>query len=550
MDTFQDLKGKFESVVSKQGYVLEADYVTLCGSVEDISVINKVAHWLLSSGIKLRKAIGPQYHQELLRKVRNPDVKDVVDTKHRTHKNTNKFQQSKKKTEHPETTTSEKREIAEHGGRCSDKGASFHLNKVIKELKDKETEDEFMPAWKKFKPEDTGKHPFNKYLNAQIITTAGTQTFEILQPGQVKAVTAPEYLGGMPIRVDLPFSSKAADISSRQSVIAFISKMRSGEEIDADGLARSQHIEPITAEQEMNKLVEEGALIKEGKWYKPTEEFLQLFFTATGVFKKYPSMGKLLSTFGIDAATWDIPYNAEAVRNYILDISSKYGDKVYVDPVTFPQFANVNFGNLANAEEAVANIDDVDLLRNLQMAIEGGNYTTEPQEGAELTPWEKQSSSVEREIDFGTNEAPAMELAHTAASIQNTMVTISFANGTIFVAPVADTPAKKAAGLEVFESLKPEEGLYFPFEKHDSVTFHMGKVKFPIDIIFLMETPHGMEVNKVVSDAQPGTMEYWTSRNTKAVLELSGGACKNKNINVGSLCRVVDNSKRIRVCVA
>jgi hypothetical protein len=40
-------------------------------------------------------------------------------------------------------------------------------------------------------------------LNAQIITTAGTQTFEILQPGQVKAVTAPEYLGGMPIRVEL-----------------------------------------------------------------------------------------------------------------------------------------------------------------------------------------------------------------------------------------------------------------------------------------------------------------------------------------------------------
>jgi hypothetical protein len=40
-------------------------------------------------------------------------------------------------------------------------------------------------------------------LNAMIITTAGTQTFEILQPGQVKAVTAPEYLGGMPIRVEL-----------------------------------------------------------------------------------------------------------------------------------------------------------------------------------------------------------------------------------------------------------------------------------------------------------------------------------------------------------
>lgn len=40
-------------------------------------------------------------------------------------------------------------------------------------------------------------------LNAMIVTTAGTQTFEILQPGEVVAVAAPEYLGGMPIRVEL-----------------------------------------------------------------------------------------------------------------------------------------------------------------------------------------------------------------------------------------------------------------------------------------------------------------------------------------------------------
>jgi hypothetical protein len=40
-------------------------------------------------------------------------------------------------------------------------------------------------------------------LNAMIITTAGTQTFEILDPGDAIAVTAPEYLGGMPVRVEL-----------------------------------------------------------------------------------------------------------------------------------------------------------------------------------------------------------------------------------------------------------------------------------------------------------------------------------------------------------
>jgi len=40
-------------------------------------------------------------------------------------------------------------------------------------------------------------------LNAMIVTTAGTNTYEILPPGQAKAVTSPEYLGGMPIRVEL-----------------------------------------------------------------------------------------------------------------------------------------------------------------------------------------------------------------------------------------------------------------------------------------------------------------------------------------------------------
>jgi hypothetical protein len=40
-------------------------------------------------------------------------------------------------------------------------------------------------------------------LNAMIVTTAGTNTYEILDPGDVVAVTSPEYLGGMPIRVEL-----------------------------------------------------------------------------------------------------------------------------------------------------------------------------------------------------------------------------------------------------------------------------------------------------------------------------------------------------------
>ncbi len=40
-------------------------------------------------------------------------------------------------------------------------------------------------------------------LNAMVLTTAGTNRYEILAPGRVLAVAAPEFLGGMPIRVEL-----------------------------------------------------------------------------------------------------------------------------------------------------------------------------------------------------------------------------------------------------------------------------------------------------------------------------------------------------------
>jgi len=46
-------------------------------------------------------------------------------------------------------------------------------------------------------------------LNASIITSAGTGVYEVVNPGEVFACTAPDYLGGMPIRQDLmsePFS--------------------------------------------------------------------------------------------------------------------------------------------------------------------------------------------------------------------------------------------------------------------------------------------------------------------------------------------------------
>lgn len=40
-------------------------------------------------------------------------------------------------------------------------------------------------------------------LNAKVVTTAGTNTYEILDPGEILAVTDAEHLGGMPVRQEL-----------------------------------------------------------------------------------------------------------------------------------------------------------------------------------------------------------------------------------------------------------------------------------------------------------------------------------------------------------
>ena len=57
-------------------------------------------------------------------------------------------------------------------------------------------------------------------------------------------------------------------ISTRHLVEAYISKMSPNSEIDAYGVARAQHVEPISAEQELNKLVGEGVLQQDGIWYR------------------------------------------------------------------------------------------------------------------------------------------------------------------------------------------------------------------------------------------------------------------------------------------
>lgn len=109
-----------------------------------------------------------------------------------------------------------------------------------------------------------------------------------------------------------------------------------------------------------------------------------------------------------------------------------------------------------------------------------------------------------------------------------------------FITDIAESPAQKAAGLEVFDDLGAHEGMLFPFGEPSSVTFHMGKVQFPIDIVFLMDGPSALKVGKIIHNVQPGAIEYWSNADTTYVLELNGGSCKANDIKLGSTCKILD----------
>jgi len=105
--------------------------------------------------------------------------------------------------------------------------------------------------------------------------------------------------------------------------------------------------------------------------------------------------------------------------------------------------------------------------------------------------------------------------------------------GKTFHVYVAETPSQKIAGLEAFDKLGDGDGMLFPFEPEQHVTFHMGSVRFPIDILFLVQGPSQLKIAKIVHAALPGTRDHWAADQTVAVLEINGGLCKRLGVKVG-----------------
>lgn len=185
------------------------------------------------------------------------------------------------------------------------------------------------------------------------------------------------------------------------------------------------------------------------------------------------------------------------------------------------------------------------------------NQPPPPPEGTVPAPtdWKKEP---EQEFALDTGDGETLELAesqrdpvdqHLAMIAKSEYVStikkkVKFDNDTVFTVDIADTPAQKAAGLEVFDALSERAGLLFPFPNPDHVTFHMGAVKFPIDILFFNKDDLGFRVAKVIHNASPGDLDLWSCPDTICVLEIPGGSCERFGIGIDSYCKI---SARIEV---
>lgn len=95
---------------------------------------------------------------------------------------------------------------------------------------------------------------------------------------------------------------------------------------------------------------------------------------------------------------------------------------------------------------------------------------------------------------------------------------------------VAVSFQEQTTGLQGHEDLRLGHGMLFPFSPPRPARFHMGKVAFPIDVIFVGTNNR---ISRIIHNAQPGTEAQWSSYGVcSAVVEVPGGFCRHSSINI------------------
>lgn len=96
---------------------------------------------------------------------------------------------------------------------------------------------------------------------------------------------------------------------------------------------------------------------------------------------------------------------------------------------------------------------------------------------------------------------------------------------------LAASLASQEIGLQKYNVMPEDRGMLFPYDPPRPVTFHMGSVSFPIDVLFISENG---TIQKIEANQEPGYDSRWRSiGKVAAVLEVNGGFCQARGIDPG-----------------
>jgi hypothetical protein len=95
---------------------------------------------------------------------------------------------------------------------------------------------------------------------------------------------------------------------------------------------------------------------------------------------------------------------------------------------------------------------------------------------------------------------------------------------------IAKSYQDQTIGLQKYNSLKHDKGMIFTYSSPQSLSFHMGSVSFPIDIIFVDLND---KIVKICHNCRPNSREIYSCNNAVKVVETVGNFCIFHNINEG-----------------
>jgi len=103
-------------------------------------------------------------------------------------------------------------------------------------------------------------------------------------------------------------------------------------------------------------------------------------------------------------------------------------------------------------------------------------------------------------------------------------------NKVSFTCDVASTNKEKLDGLQPYSKLNYGSGLLFKYKKPTDVMYHMGSVRFPIDILFIDKDN---KIKKMYKNIQPGSVAVFGCSDVSNVLEVPGGVSNHLGIYEG-----------------